>query len=331
LATKGSHRLHCDGLRRAGVAQLLCLAFALVAGAAAVAQVGPKTYRLGMLAPGDASYVGVSRALAARGFEEGRNLVVDLRHGSPRELPRLAREVVATNPDAILAVSGALPHARAATASIPIVSFGPDPVEQGYAESFSRPGGNVTGVGIFGAQLDGKRLELLAEAVPGRRIGVLLHQATPSAGQSRREVLATARQIGVDPVVVEIGGPEEYAAAFETLKAAQVGALVITASAFFFEDRHAVGERASAAGLVTACEWGEMAESTCTMAYGPLRRDLYDRVADLVVRVLQGARPAELPIEGPEKFELVINLKAAARLGVTITPAVVARADKVIE
>src|SRR5215203_2506163 len=164
-----------------------------------VAQPAQRTYRLGVLSPGVSSYETLRGQLGKLGFIEGRNLVVDVRVGAPDELPRMARELVATKPDVVVAVSAALTAMKQASSTVPIVAFGPDPVAQGFAQSLSQPGGNVTGVVILAAELDGKRLQLLQEATPGRRMGVLLHPATQSLRDSRREIVAAAAAAGTEP------------------------------------------------------------------------------------------------------------------------------------
>src|SRR5215207_2174188 len=163
----------------------------------AKSQTPERVYRLGVLSPGVTSYDTLRGRLANLGFVEGRNLTIDARVGAPDELPRLARELVATKPDVVMAVSAALAAMKDASSTVPVVAFGPDPVAQGFAQSLSPPGGNVTGVVIFAAELDSKRLQLLAEAAPGRRIAVLVHPATRSLRDSQREVSAAASQLDI--------------------------------------------------------------------------------------------------------------------------------------
>jgi putative tryptophan/tyrosine transport system substrate-binding protein len=297
----------------------------------AVSQTSDQARRIAVLTPTAATWPLISKGLAARGFVEGRNILSNVQVGAPDQLPILARDLVAAKPAVIVAVSSALAAVRAATAEVPIVGYGPDPVEQGFAEAYARPGGNVTGVAIFAAQLDGKRLELLAEGMPGQRMAVLLSPNTQSANQSRRAIEMVARRLGNDPLFVEAGGPEDYPAAFAALRAAGVKSLVITATAWFFRDRELLGGLAREAGIATMCEWGDMALSACTVGYGPQRADLLDRVADQVARILQGTQPRDLPIEQPTRFELVINVKSAKAIGATISPSLLARADEVIE
>jgi putative tryptophan/tyrosine transport system substrate-binding protein len=295
------------------------------------AQPPERTYRLGVLSPGGASYEALRGQLAKLGFIEGRNLVVDVRVGAPEHLPRIARELVATKPDVVIAVSAGLGAMKDASSTIPIVAFGPDPVAQGFAQSLSHPGGNVTGVIILAAELDSKRLQLLAEAAPGRRIAVLLHPATLSYRDSQREVSTAASQLNVAPIFFEASGPNEYAGAFAAMRAAGAAAAVISANPWFYRDRDILAALARDAGIAIACEWGDMAASGCLIGYGPRRVDLYQRVAELVARVFRGTPPSELPIEQPANFELVINVRTAREIGLSIPLSMLGRADEVIE
>src|SRR5829696_2186075 len=215
------------------------------------AQPAQRTHRLGVLSPGVSSYETLRGQLAKLGFIEGRNLVVDVRVGAPDELPRMARELIATKPDVVMAVSAALAAMKDASSTVPIVAFGPDPVAQGLAQSLARPGGNVTGVVILAAELDGKRLQLLNEAAPGRRIAVLLHPATRSYRHSQREIGAAASLLRLEPTFIDASGP----AAFAAMGAAGVGAVVITANPWFYRDRDLLAGMAREARLATVCEW----------------------------------------------------------------------------
>ncbi len=295
------------------------------------AQPAERTYRLGVLSPGVSSYDMLRGQLAKLGFVEGRNLVVDVRVGAPDQLPRMARELVATKPDVVMAVSAALTAMKDASSTVPIVAFGPDPVAQGFAQSLSHPGGNVTGVVILAAELDGKRLQLLGEAAPGRRIAVLLHPATRSYRHSRQEISAAASQMKVEPTFVEASGPNDYPVVFAALRAAGTTALVVTANPWFYRDRDILAGLALQAGIATICEWGDMAASGCLIGYGPRRVDLYKRVAELVARVFRGAAPSEIPIEQPANFDLVINVRTAKERGLSIPLSMLGRADEVIE
>jgi len=230
-----------------------------------------------------------------------------------------------------MAVSAALAAMKDASSTVPIVAFGPDPVAQGFAQSLSRPGGNVTGVVILAAELDGKRLQLLQEAAPGQRVAVLLHPATQSYRRSQREVSVAASHLKVEPTFIEASGPKDYPGAFAAMRNAGATALVITANPWFYRDRDLLARLAREAGIATACEWGDMAVGGCLIGYGPRRVELYKRLAELVARVFRGTLPSELPIEQPTNFELVINVKTAKELGLTIPLSMLGRADEVIE
>ena len=308
----------------AGAAVLLCPR-------ATEGQPAARVYRLAVLSPSLTSYDTLRGELAKLGFVEGRNLAIDARVGAPADLPRLARELIAEKPDAAMAVSAAVAAMAESTRTVPIIAFGPDPIAQGFAQSLARPGGNVTGVVILASELDGKRLQLLQEATPGRRMGVLLHPATQSLRDSRREIVSAAAAAGTEPIFVEATGAEDYAAALGALKAAGVGSLVIAANPWFYRDRELIARLAREARLATACEWGEMAASGCLIGYGPRRAELYQRLAHLIARVLAGTPASELPIEQPANFELVLNLQTAKALSLAIPPTLLARADEVIE
>ena len=184
---------------------------------------------------------------------------------------------------------------------------------------------------ILAAELDSKRLQLLAEAAPGRRIAVLLHPATRSYRDSQREVSAAASQLNVTPTFIEASGPGAYPGAFAAMRAAGTAALVISANPWFYRDRDILARLARESGIATACEWGDMAASGCLIGYGPRRVDLYQRVAELISRVFRGTPPSELPIEQPANFELVINVRTAKELGLGIPLSMLGRADEVIE
>src|SRR5215203_2474098 len=223
----------------------------------AKSQTPERVYRLGVLSPGVTSYDTLRGQLANLGFVEGRNLRIDVRVGAPDELPGLARELVATKPDVVMAVSAALAAMKDASSTVPVVAFGPDPVAQGFAQSLSRPGGNVTGVVILAAELDGKRLQLLEEAAPGQRVAVLLHPATQSYRHSQREVSVAASHLKVEPTFIEASGPNDYPGAFAAMRNAGATALVITANPWFYRDRDLLARLAREAGVATACEWGD--------------------------------------------------------------------------
>lgn len=271
--------------------------------------------------------------LARLGYAEGRNLTVISRVGSRQRMNLLAVELVAEKPDVIFAVGWeAISAARAATTTVPIVIFGPDPVRLGLAESLSRPGGNVTGVLILATELDGKRLQLLHEAIPGvRRIAALARARSPNRLGSDRDMKVIASAAGFDLRIFAVEAPADYPGAFAAMRGAGAQALAIVADPEFYRDSAELVRRAREAMLPTVCQWSEMAAAGCMLSYGPSLAALRRRIAEFIARILDGARPGDLPIEQPVKLELVINIKTANALGVKLPEAVLLRADRIIE
>jgi putative ABC transport system substrate-binding protein len=267
--------------------------------------------------------------LARVGFVEGRNLVFDGRVGELDALAGLMRELLAGQPDAVVAVGPAIATAGAATRTVPVLTFGFDPIELGLAASYARPGGNVTGVVILISELEPKRLSLLLEAVPDRRRVAVLVPAWNGANATALRKAASG--LGVELLVFRAAAPSEYAAAFAAMRAQGAQALVIGATPQFQRDGKQLAALALEARLPTVCEWAEMARVGCLMGYGPSRTALRKRMADQLARIFRGAAPGDLPIEQPVVFEFSVNQKVAKSLDVTIPSAVLARADEVIE
>ena len=305
------------------------------------AQDAGRVYRLGILSPSPMPDPAVATtpnlvpsALRELGYVEGRNLVVVRRfaEGQVDRLPDLARDLIQQRVDVIVAVSEAIRAARDATTSIPIVmGFGFNPVEQGFVASLARPGGNITGV-LYApeGQLVGKRLELIREAIPrATRIAVLATRDSDSRAQ-----LSAARKaapaLGVKLVVVELQGAD-YDRAFATMVAERAEALFILSSTTLNRDRRQIIERAAQHRLPAMYEWREQAEVGGLMSYGGSLIALSRRVAAYVDKIFKGAKPADLPVERPTTYDLVINLKTARALGLTIPPSLLSRADQVIE
>lgn len=272
--------------------------------------------------------------LARQGFREGENLRLVVREagGQPAELPRLARELATQRCDAVVAVApSAITAARQAMPTTPIVmGFGDDPVGRSWAVSLQRPGGWVTGVAMQASEGDLKRMELLRDLLPSlRRLGVLLvPTATPP---QRRALQDTAERLGMTLVPVEAARPEDLERAFASFKQARVEAVLVTASPIYLTSVGEVVRHAQAAGWPTVCEWQEIARAGCMASFGPVIGELRTRVGAIAAQVLRGARPADIPIEQPKRFELAINLKTARALGVTIPQTVRVRADEVFE
>jgi len=327
-------------LTRVSLTAVLAVAL-LAAPPVASAQDAGRVYRLGILSPSPMPDPAVATtpnlvpsALRELGYVEGRNLVVVRRfaEGQVDRLPDLARDLIQQRVDVIVAVSEAIRAARDATTSIPIVmGFGFNPVEQGFVASLARPGGNITGV-LYApeGQLVGKRLELIREAIPrATRIAVLATRDSDSRAQ-----LSAARKaapaLGVKLVVVELQGAD-YDRAFATMVAERAEALFILSSTTLNRDRRQIIERAAQHRLPAMYEWREQAEVGGLMSYGGSLIVLSRRVAAYVDKIFKGAKPADLPVERPTTYDLVINLKTARALGLTIPPSLLSRADQVIE
>jgi putative ABC transport system substrate-binding protein len=270
--------------------------------------------------------------LARRGFVEGRNLVI-VRRSSGADLDRLgglARDLVAQKLDAIIAVG--LPAVRAAMAAgpeVPIVaSFVDDPVTDGLAANFIRPGGKVTGIAMLSREGEAKRLELLHEAIPGaHRFAYLV---TPDVTRTAA-IKRAAAAMGLEIMEFPARTAAEYQATFDAMRDAQVDGVVIAASPVFAGNAAQIAALAAEPRLPTICEWRYMAGSGCLIGYGPNLRELRVRTADFVVRLFAGGNPAEMPFEQPTHFEMAINNKIAAAIGVELPFALIARADEVIE
>jgi len=304
---------------------------------AAIAQPAAKIVRIGWLAPDviEVHSRAFREAMRLLGYAEGQSLVIEARSADNdlERLPGLAAELVRARVDLIVAVSPpAILAARKATDTIPIVMAfwgGGGLVESGMVANLARPGGNVTGVSMLASELEAKRLELLLQAVPkARKVGVL----DPGRGLPREaDVQKVADGAGIQLMLTPVGSGEDgYRPAFETMAQAQVDALLVPSFPRFFKDARRIIDLAASKRIPAIYEWPSMAEDGGLMAFGPTFAELEERVASFVHRVLKGAKPGDLPIEQPSKFELVINLKTAKALGLTIPPPLLLRADRVI-
>ena len=328
--------------RSAGLALLLG-PFALRAvSRAAEAQQAGRVYRIGYLsAPSRASVEQVLqsflRALKGLGLVEGQNLIIEYRwaDGKVERLPELAAEMVRQNVELIVAPAAtAALAAKKVTSSIPIVMMFPiDPVEQGLVASLSRPGGNVTGTTLAtGSSIYGKQLQLLKDAIPrASRVAMLLNPTDASFNVQANEVETAARALGIRLQHVSVRDPEEFDGAFAAIARERAEALLVGDSATFLVHRARVAEYALKGRLPTMNTFREMVEAGGLLSYGVNMTDFIGRSAVFVDKILKGAKPADLAVEQPTKFELVINLKTAKALGVTIPPSVLARADEVIQ
>jgi putative tryptophan/tyrosine transport system substrate-binding protein len=272
------------------------------------------------------------RYMKAIGWEEGRNVrfLFVWAEGHNERAPALAEELVAQNVDLIIPFGDpAIRAAQRATQAIPIVGMTDDMVGSGLATSLARPGGNTTGVSILASELDVKRLEILHDFVPrARRIAVL---ADPTTVSTSTQLANAGRDLGVELVPFEAQSPDEIGRALDAVAGAKVEAVNILASPLLNAARLQTIDRMRAARLPAIYQWPETAEDGGLLAYGPRNLLCYRHVVSLVDKVLRGAKPADLPIEQPSKFELVVNLKTASALGLTISPTLLLRADEVIE
>jgi putative tryptophan/tyrosine transport system substrate-binding protein len=269
------------------------------------------------------------------GYIEGQNLIIEYRYaeGKLDRLPELAAELVRLKVDAIFVQSTpAVQAAKKATTTIPIVSVSGDPVGLGLVASLARPGGNVTGLANLTSELAGKRLELLKEVVPRiSRVAVLWNPDASSSALRMRETDAAAASLGIKLQPVEVRAANDFERAFSALKRERADALFPLRSPFISNHVKRIVELAAKNRVPGMYDASEFAEAGGLMSYGTMLADLDRRAATYVDKILKGAKPAELPVEQPTKFEFVINLKTAKQIGLTIPPNVLARADKVIK
>jgi putative ABC transport system substrate-binding protein len=304
--------------------------------AAKVPRIG---FLVGNLAPNPHLREAFPQGLRDLGYVEGRNAVIEYRdaEGKLERLPALAAELVALKVDVILA-PGTL-HALAvkqATKTIPVVFIGAaDPVRSGLVTSLARPGGNVTGLSNLAPELVGKWLELLTQAVPGVSRLAVLWQPGGQDERTERDMLkaaeVAARALGVRLQFVEARGPADFDRAFSDMTRARAGALTALGTALFVSERRRLVDLAAKHRLPAVYTTREFVDAGGLMAYGANVADLHRRAATYVDKILKGAKPADLPVEQPTKFDLVINLKTAKALGLTIPPSLLARADEVIQ
>ena len=305
----------------------------------AAAQTPSKTYRVGVLASGPetnfAPSVKVFReALQGAGWVEGQNLALDVRYSSAyAQLQQLAVDLVRLKVDVIAALgTPATLAAKEATTTIPIVMESlSDVVASGLVQSLARPGGNLTGVSGFAPELSGKRLELVREILPqAERIAVLVNRSNPVTASVLRATESAAQQMRMKLNVIDVHRRTELAPAFEAMRRERADALVIVADPILFTERPLIVQLAAKYRLPAIYEFRLFAESGGLLSYGPRSQERFQRMAAYVDRILRGTNPADLPIERPTTFELVVNLKTAQGLGLTIPRSVLVRADEII-
>jgi putative tryptophan/tyrosine transport system substrate-binding protein len=303
-----------------------------------IADSAEKIYHVGLLFVGgrDQPHLeAFKQGMREHGYTEGKNVVFEYRYaeGKQERLGELAAELVRGNVDVIVTTSSiSAQAARKVTQTIPIVMTTGSPIERGLAESLAKPGGNVTGLSVLVADLSGKRVELLKEAVP--KISRAATLWTPRSSESvigLKETREAAQALSVPLYSMEVANGEDIDRAFAKLPKAKVNALIVVISPLVTLNSQKIVELALKYRLPGVYPTRQFAEEGGLMAYGPLIGDLYRRAAAYVDKILKGAKPADLPVEQPMKFELIINLKAAKQIGLTIPPDMLARADKVIK
>jgi putative ABC transport system substrate-binding protein len=322
---------------------LTSLAGALAAPPAVEAQRTGKVHTIGFLGPPPSAgglVQAFQQALRDLGYVEGQNLRIEYRYtdvalqGHTDLLPRLAAELIRLKPAVlVVSVTEAALAAKNATTTIPIVMVSvPDPVAAGLVQSLARPGGNVTGLSRQTRDLIGKTLQLLREALPETvRVDLLANPTEPLNSTMVGDAKEAAKLLGVQLRIVEVRAPTELERAFSTMRADGAGALLVVSGAGFYLNRAQIVGLALQNRLPSVFQNREFVEAGGLLSYAPSTAANYQRAAVFVDKILKGAKPAELPVEQPTKFELVINLKTAKALGLTIPPSLLARADQVIE
>jgi putative ABC transport system substrate-binding protein len=320
--------------------------FIALLGAAAMSPLGARAQQtampvigwLGSLSPSPNALLlaAFRRGLAEIGYVEGQNLALEYRWAEGRydQLPALAADLVGRKVDAIVAGSGppAL-AAKSATSTIPIVfTTGTDPVADGLVASLARPGGNLTGVGGLNVELMPKRLELISELVPQARvIALLVNPSNPDTERMMQDVQEAARAKGVKLPILKAGTESEIAAAFASAIQMRADALIVRSDSFFYGSREQLVSLAARHTVPVIYSLRDFATTGGLISYGPSLPAVYRLVGIYAGRILKGEKPADLPVMRPTTFELVINLKTAAALGLTVPQTLLARADEVIE
>jgi putative ABC transport system substrate-binding protein len=325
--------------RKITVLTLCALLFALCF--QAQAQQPKKVPRIGYLPSGPIServhlWDAFRQGMRELGYVEGQNitLVFPSAEVTPERLPHLAVELVSLKVDVIVAAgTPAVQAAKEATKTIPIVTpITTEPLETGLVASLARPGGNITGLSYMSSDLSGKRLELLREVVPGvSRIAVLSNPSSATVPPMMRKTEVAARALGVQLQRLEVHGPDDFERVFQAATKERAGALITLDDAFAFTQRTRIVKLATKNRLPAIYGFREFVEVGGLMSYAANLSDMYRRAATYVDKILKGTKPADLPVEQPMKFELVINLKTAEQIGLTIPPNVLVRADKVIK
>jgi putative tryptophan/tyrosine transport system substrate-binding protein len=325
-------------MRLIGLAVILSFVLAPLA---AEGQQAGKIYRIGMLettsmALNAANLDAFRQGLRELGYVEGRNFMIEYRSADGRRerFPELATELVRLKVDVILTRgTPAVMAAKNATGTIPVVmAASGDPLLSGVVAGLARPGGNVTGLSAIVVEVTGKRLQLLREVVPGvSRIASLLDMGNPNNALQWKETEIVAQSLGVQPQLLDIRKPGDFGGAFDAAIRQRAGAMVVGIDALTQANHRLIIDLAAKHRLPAIYATREFVDAGGLVAYGVSYPHLYHRAATYVDKILKGAKPADLPVEQPTKFEFAINLKTAKALGLTIPPSVLARADQVIE
>jgi putative ABC transport system substrate-binding protein len=336
--TCAEQRRSIQNLKWAGLIAIV-VAFT-VCGARAGAQQTKKVPRIGYLAVTSLSAQSVRteafrRGLRELGYVEGKNIVIESRSagGKLDRLPALAAELVRLKVDVIVTAAPSVTRAtKEVTVTIPIImAQDRDPVGNGFVASLARPGGNITGLSTLAPELSGKQMELLKEIFPSlSRVAVFGTSSIPGHAQSLREIEVAAKAFKVQLQYVDVLGPKDIEAAFRAASKGRADAALVLGGPVLTSQRPQIAELTAKYRLPAMYNSSEFVEASGLVSYAANTTDLYRRAATYVDKILKGAKPADLPIEQPKKFELIINLKAAKQIGLTIPPNVLARADKVI-
>jgi ABC-type uncharacterized transport system substrate-binding protein len=307
----------------------------------AEAQPPAKVRRIGVLTPRSPSdsalwHQAFQQSLHDRGWVEGKNIAIEYRYaqGKRDRLPDLAADLLRLKVEVVVVVSVYAARAvQQANQAVPIVmASAADPVQLGLVASLARPGGNITGLSEITPEMAGKRLELLKEMVPKLfRVAVLWDPGNDASALSWKEIQSPASQLGLDLHSLEARSPKDFDKAFKDAIRTRAGALAVMPAQLFGANLKRIADLAAKSRLPSIWHLSEFADSGGLAAYGPDRSDQFRRAAYFVDKILRGAKPGELPVEQPMKFEFVINLKTAKQIGLTIPPNVLARADRVIK
>jgi putative ABC transport system substrate-binding protein len=323
------------------LSSILAAMLAFLLGVAAEAQQPTKNPRIGYLSGSSPSTSPARReafrqGLRELGYVEGKNIVIEQRYAEGKfdRLPALAAELVRLKVDIIVTAGPQTTGpAKQATSTIPIVmAQDPDPVGNGFVASLARPGGNITGLATFAPELSGKQLELLKETVPKlSRVAVFGTSINPGNAQNLREVELAAKAFGVKLQYLDVLSPKDFETAFRAASKGLADAVLMLPGSVLGLQRAQLADLAVKSRLPAIYPQPEFTEAGGLMYYGTNTPDLFRRAATFVDKILKGAKPADLPVEQPTKFEFIINLKTAKQIGLTIPPNVLARADRVIK